>query len=245
MSECLNSHIVICNWNEKGDAIIKELHSSVHKVKKPIVIITKNPQIIPSSAEEEYEKVFIISGDPTDENILKRASLESADSAIVLSDFDRGEYADAYSIIIALAIEGINKDIYTIVELQKSRNKIHFKNSYVDEIICVEEITEKLAAQSTLNHGISYVYLHLLSATLDTNEIYIIPLPDKIKGMEFSKLMHKMTSSDIGIILIGYISDNKVFINPKKDESLIVLKPGDKLITIAYEKPEPADFEEI
>ncbi len=238
MDSCLNSHIVICNWNDKGDTIIKELHSNVHRNKKPIVIITRDPQSVPSSTEEEYQKVFIISGDPSDEKILRRASLDTADSAIVLSDFERGEYADAYSIIIALAIETINSDVHTVVELQKSRNKIHFKNSHVDEIICVEEITEKLVAQSAISHGISSIYLHLLSATLDTNEIYIIPVPRHFCGLSFRGAMKRVLSDKAEFILIGYMSGGQIYINPAKDESGHELKEGDRLITIAYSCPE-------
>lgn len=243
INQGIHSHVVICNWNQHADSIVKELHADVIRTKRPIIIITPNPADVPSAHHRAYQGVFIINGDPTDERFLRRAHLDTADSAIILADRRKGESADAYSIIIALAVESINPDVYTIVELLNHRNKIHFAHTQVDELVCVEEISEKVIAQSAITHGISEVYLHLLSATRDSNEIYIVPVPAFMSGWSFGRVT-RWLDGKINIIPIGFINTGeRLVINPEKPESAR-LEPGARLIVLAYEEPDLTTFKE-
>ena len=182
----VSNHYVICNWNDLGDEIIRQLHAAVVGDKRPIVIVTDRPQDIPRAepegTDDPYQDVFVIPGDPASDRILARANIAEAETAIVLSTPTDPDQADMRSVLIALAIEAIEPRVHTIVELLKSKNRIHFQHTSVDEVVCVDELTEKLLAQSAMTHGLSEFYTHLLTATEDTNEVYVTGGPPAYVG---------------------------------------------------------------
>ena len=51
-------HVVICNWNSKGEAIIKELHSRVVRGKRLVVIVTDKK--LPERAGAAWRGVFTV-----------------------------------------------------------------------------------------------------------------------------------------------------------------------------------------
>jgi len=223
-SGTLCGHYVICNWNDLGDEIIRQLHASVVREKKPVVIVTDQPeQVLPRQLQADarregaggpeddpYHGVFVVPGDPTSDHVLARADVKHAETAIVLSDPREGDFADTKSVLIALAVEAIEPRVHTIVELLNSRNRIHFKHTLVDEIVCMDELTEKLLAQAALTHGLSEFYMRLLTATDDTNEVYVVDVPEEFveKGCTYravEKAICEYEREDL--VLVGVQTD--------------------------------------
>ncbi len=267
-SGVLNDHIVICNWNDMGEEIIHQLHAEVVGDPRAIVIITEHPEKVPmqepSGASDPFHNVFVIPGDPTRDRILARASIELANTAIVLSDPEEGEHADTKSILIALAIEAIEPKVHTVVELLHSRSRMHFRHTQVDEVVCVDELAEKLLAQAALTHGLTEFYLRLLTATRDTNEVYVIDVPEGFVGRSFRDLERALIDYDdeecilVGVQVREEASErsrqsfssrrqrSRLTINPptRRLQSGSLLKgrdylfqTGDRIYVIAYCKP--------
>jgi len=204
----LCNHFVICNWNDLGDDIVRQLHAAVTGDMRPIVIVTETPEAVPQTEStvvpDPYRNVFVIPGDPTSDRILARANIAAADTAIVLSDPSQGPHADTKSVLIALAIEAIEPQVHTIVELLSSKNRIQFQHTSVDEVICVDELTEKLLAQAAITHGLSEFYTRLLTATDDTNEVYAIDVPEAFHGKTYRELEAALISyTEEDVILVG------------------------------------------
>ena len=204
----LTDHFVVCNWNDLGDSIIRQLHASVVRDPRAVVIVTDQPENVPraepEAGEDPYHNVFVIPGDPTSDKILARANIAQADTAIVLSDPREGEYADTKSVLIALAIEAIEPRVHTIAELLHSRSRIHLRYTQVDEVVCVDELTEKLLAQAALTHGLSEFYTHLLTATEDTNEVYVVDVPESCVGRTYREIEQALADyEDADVILVG------------------------------------------
>ncbi len=204
----LANHFVICNWNDLGDEIIRQLHAPVVGDCRPIVIVTDRPEAVPQfepeGDDDPYRNVFVIPGDPASDRILARAGIDRADTAIVLADMREPEHADTRSVLIALAIEAIEPRVHTIVELLKSRNRIHFQHTSVDEVVCIDELTEKLIAQAALTHGLSEVYVRLLTATEDTNEVYVVQVPPAYVGKPYRALEKALVEyEEEAVVLVG------------------------------------------
>ena len=51
----IRDHYVICNWNDLGDAIIRELHASVLGERRAIVIVTDQPERVPQAEPETHD----------------------------------------------------------------------------------------------------------------------------------------------------------------------------------------------
>jgi voltage-gated potassium channel len=204
----LHEHYVICNWNESGDTIVRELHSGVVDDGRPILVVTDHPEDVPAAepadGPDPYHNVFVVPGDPANDRILARADLAGAKTVVVLADSRDGEYADARSVLIALAVEAVNPSIHTIVQLRNARNRVHLEHTSVDEVVCVDELAEKLVAQSAITHGLTEFYTRLLTATEDTNEVYLTAVPASFVGRTYRELEQAFIAyEEEDLILVG------------------------------------------
>jgi len=260
----IKNHVVICNWTAKADVIVRQLHDeSVHN-KSPIIVVTETPEQVPKSTDKAYRGVLIIGGDPADKEILERADIRTAKTAVILSDDSDLENADSKSILIQLAIDSINPNVHTIVELVKSSSELYFRYTHVNEIICLEQLAEKLLSQAALTPGLADVYMNLLTQSSDTNEIYLEELPESFIGHTYEEVEKKIISiEEKDIILIGWstevekrvngevvlssrgepIFEKEIIINPRSSTNSDYskkhkFKKGDLLFIISYEKPE-------
>ena len=265
----LEGHIIICNWSEKTDLLIGELHDASLDRKRPIIIITENPHEVPDfDADDSYRGIMIVKGNPSHEESLKRAGINSASTVIILADRELGDSADTKTIMTAIAIDHIEPKVHVVAEVILSSNVPYFSYTLVNEIICLELLTERLLAQSCLTPGISFIFSDLLTQSRDTNEIYVEDIPKKYIGKTYLGLKTAivgMVKEDIILIGIGgkakvlnnagepvFNSDGKhaikdfLSINPKSNINSngseyhkdYILKEGDKAYIIAYTKPD-------
>ncbi|MFW6159320.1 MAG: TrkA-related ion transporter, partial [Planctomycetota bacterium] len=244
----LKNHIVICNWNEKGVPIIGELHAEIVKDKRPIVVISEGADAadLPDEADlPEFEDVYLVKGDPANEVILKRANVHHAYSVVVLADPEEGELADAKSILIAMAVRSVcqaagAEKTHICVEGIAPQNVAHLRRAGADEIVSASDFSMMLLAQSTLAHGLSTVYRDLLTVSGETNEIYILPVPDEFVGKSFADLGTAMLANadaENPTILIGVATEDGIHVNPPPGE-FERFSEGDKAVVIAFERPD-------
>ena len=264
----IEEHIIICNWSKKADLLISELHDASLDKKRPIIIVSENPQDIPDFDENEiYRGIMIVKGNPSHEETLKRAGINSASTVIILADRALGDVADTKTIMTAIAIDHINSSIHVVVEVLQSSNVPYFSYTHANEIICLELLTERLLAQSCLTPGISFIFSDLLTQSSDTNEIYVEDIPSKYIGKTFQELKEAIINlTEIDVILIGIGGEKKALnevgeiefnhasepfidkflsINPKSYDNSnnteyhkdYIMNEEDKIYLISYIKP--------
>ena len=264
----VEDHIIICNWTNKSDLLVKELHDPSIEQRRPIIIITDHPQDVPDFEEDEtYRGIMIVKGNPSNEDSLKRAGLENAATVIILADEKLADVADTKTIMTAIAIDHITPDVHVVAEILSSSNLPFLDYTFVNEIICLELLTERLLAQSCLTPGVSFIFAELLTQSRDTNEIYVEDIPADYIGKTFQELRKAIVSiekQDIILIGLGSTSEktNKsgeiildhhgnpvmekiLIINPKANKKSTsgtfhkdyLLRDEDEIYLIAYTKP--------
>jgi voltage-gated potassium channel len=205
-----------------------------------------------------YPQVWLLTGEATDNEVLEVADIQDADTAIILADYEEGSAADSKTLLVALAMKTKNPEVYTCAELVEPRNQQHFRGTRVDELVVINEVSEKLLAQSAMNHGITDFYEHLLKFSADTNEVYRLPLEDEFAGMQFIDLFKRFAQQ--GVILIGVVRQipqrdkddgtvrnskgkilyqEEILVNPRKDYQFQWSDEGkDSVLVIATKKPQ-------
>ena len=285
-------HLVICNWSDKGINILRQVRDPSTGFSQPIVIVSEQANTIGIGNDKAlFEDVWAVVGDPTLAGVLSRADIQHAETVLILADTgianettgngvltldwqtgpgtfspemsNHTSLIDAKTILVGMTIEAMCKHTYTCVELLDARNKVHLERTHINEVICGQEFSSKLLAQASVCHGLTKVHQHLLTATGNTNEIYISELPESFIGQTFETAKRRVRTLPEDLILLGFqratptgqvnrfgqkLYTTRLFLNPnngsgrKRGSGQTTLQRGDKLIIMAYRKPNLAEL---
>lgn len=216
------NHIVIIGWNEKTSELIE----TFQKIKP-----YKNLVLIDDTLEESplIENLHFIRGNPTIDRTLVKANIEHADAAIITANQHKNESdADMHTILILLALKGINPDLYTVIELVTGLQLNNAKRAGADEIIKSYQLSSHLMMNSYLaKYGLSSVYSELNPA--NGNYFKIVPIPEELIGVTFHAASHALLEKEL--LLIGIKKGDKTKLNPPISQ---VLHQDDLLILITH-----------
>lgn len=221
-----NNHIVICGWSTKGEEILRELHADEVEDKRPVVILADLER-----SPTRDELVTWVRGNPATGEDLIRAGIDRADTAIILADLVSGdsEDADAKTLLTTLAVESINPNCYTCVEVIKSENRQHFERTKADELVVSAELTGALLASSAVTHGLSRVVTDLITHPVG-NEFYEMSAPSDVVGKTFMEALTHLKDSHDCIPMAVSKNGSDYEINPARDRTI---QENDRFLVIA------------
>ncbi len=227
----LAGHTLVCGWNSSADLIVKRIHDE--NPDEPIVIVCDRAQ-----APRTGKNLYWVKGDHTKADILEKAHIKKAITAIVLADTDSAggskELADARTILSVLTIESIHPDIHSAAELLDPSNKGHLKRANVDEIVISGELSGTILSRVSENKGLSRVIKSLIEVG-DGSDLYRVEdLPEEIKSRSFGELYLEVYQSK-NYILFGFEdASGEFYLSPPSDSKLDVAVA---LYIISEEKP--------
>jgi voltage-gated potassium channel len=221
-------HIVICGWSGKGAEIIRELRAREVHDRRPIVVLA-NLENDPTKVDD----VEFYRGDPSDQEDLLRAGIDRCTMAIVLADESTPAATDAErdarTLFTVLAVETVNADAYTCVEVIRSENRRHFTNTQANELVISAEVTGALLAGSAANPGLSRVVTNLVTHPED-QEFYRIPVPSDLVGRSVLDALTTLKKRS-DALLVGIVRGmDDYHLNPEIDR---LLEADDSLLVIS------------
>lgn len=238
----LEDHIVIVGWSQRVGRIIRELRyaeESSGSESRPLVVIAhpEDTASISDSDAGEMSRVYFIYGDPRLPSVLERACLRSSASMILPAFFRAGTHSDGEGVLVLLNALRVNPRLKVCIEVAdathaeivKSVSRIDLSGSKV-EVVSFESVSERLLAQSAVNHGVIGVFDELLSYEGDTNEFYAVTLHSSWVGATFKELSDACFERGIIAVGIGFAS-GQVSINPSNRDEIV--REGDRLWHIA------------
>ena len=242
----MSDHLVLCNWSPRALDFIREVHSGIVNDTRPVVIVHDNPDevVLPDKQDEAaFNDVYIVKGDPANEVILRRAKVAQAHSVVILADDRQGEHADGKTIVCCIAVKGVctqERQPNIVAECQDPKYRQHMRKSGADEIISAADFGLRLMARASLFHGMTRVYQELLSVRRDANEMYMVPVPDTLVGMDFvaaaSVFLPDRTNMK-ACLLIGIYRGETMMLNPVGGEAGPLCE-GDELILLSQNLPD-------
>lgn len=143
MTAAICNHIVVCGWNDRAPGVVRSLRKLVSRT---ILIVHTDIQR-PTREVGQLDDVFVILGDPTRPEVLEQADVRHARTVLVLADDALGLSSDARSVKLALLVERLQPEVYTVVEVRDIQNKAHFAWTMVDDLVTDQEIAVKMLAQ--------------------------------------------------------------------------------------------------
>jgi voltage-gated potassium channel len=220
-------HVLICGWSPKGAEIIRDYRSKEVESTNEIVILA-DLETDPIDAD----KVTFIRGNPSNADDLRRAGIERVKTAIILSDLSSGgtdpDDLDARALLTTLAVESLNPDCYSCVEVVKSENRQHFERTHANELVVSAELTGSLLAASARTHGLSALIADLLTHP-EGQEFYRIDTPPELVGSTVGDALVALKLNADSLLVGVYRDETNVDINPARER---VLEVGHGLLVI-------------
>lgn len=257
MPEHMSKHFVICNWNDRADRIVSELHSEQGAPNSEIIVIA-NQDVNQTQyrGKAEYENVTFIKSDPSLHDVLRVCNAHHAQAVVIIADEEfHSEDPDGNSALIALAIRRLCDDgkippPHIVSEALDHRRIAHLRDAGVHEVVCAHDFGLGILAQSSLHPGLSEVYNRLLTYSDATNEIYIVDdVPEIFHGLTFadaSVVFANNRCKGNPSILIGVKRGTDIYLNARQDErqreKLGEIRDGDSLIAISFDPPDLKRF---
>lgn len=215
----MNRHVIICGFGRNGQQAGETLR--VQGV--PYVVIEKNEATLEKISHENNNVVFI-TGDGTDDEVLKRAGVERARSLITTLP------VDADNVFIVLSARSLNPDIHIISRASDSNSTPKLKKAGADNVIMPDKIGGTHMATLVTKPDV-IEFIDFLSGeegeSIHMESVGYDQLPSEIRN---KSLQDVMGWKKTGVNCIGIKNaEGKFVINPPRDT---VIHPGMKVIVL-------------
>jgi len=253
-------HIVLCGWNNNAEEIVEGLIRSLPTEKLHLILVNELSEEEVESLKYKFQEpgFRFLRGDFTREDVMARANITQARSAILLADTSGQhslEKADERTILGTLAIKSMAPEVKTCAELLNPENKQHLRRANVDEIVVRGEHIGNLLAGAATSPGLPRVIFSLLSPE-EENNLWKVEIPPRFLGKtagelaayfkkEHQALLIALINERKGLALENILTDDYSAIDQfikrkfeeaekdifgRKERVLITLNPADDLL---------------
>jgi voltage-gated potassium channel len=229
----LKGHIIICGFSNKAAILSTEFLIDPAFKNSEILIVSEKANLTDLVARGiKTERISILKEDFTRVETLKKAGVEHAVAAIILSERGKNRSTqdiDARTLLAALTIEKINPKIHTSAEIYHEEYAEHLKMGGVEDVVLQGEVSGKLLARVAMHEGLLAFFKDLLSRESGNTLTFIEP-PEELIGLNIDKAMG-LLHNQIGFIVVGVKpKDTDLLVNPKQHtvqetDQLLVINP--------------------
>lgn len=232
----LQGHVVVCGWNRSGPVLVAELFAPGNPKGRAVVIVHETGTTVELPGGLPRQDVHLITGDATRVDTLLAAGIQRASVAICLtddllprSDADR----DARTVLTALTIERLNREVFCCAELTDRQNESLLKMHGVEEIIVGDWYAGVILGAVGRNRGLVAVLDDILTSTRG-NAFYKVRIPSHLPPRTVRE-WHALLASDHDAILVSvewWLAEGRyrTEVNPPSTASV---EERDRLVVIA------------
>ena len=209
----LSDHYVICGYGRMGKIIAKELKNE--KVK--FVAIEKILTV------HEKEEAFVVTGDATQDEILKEVGIERAKGLITVLP------TDAENLYVVLSAKGLNPSLFIVARAGEEGSEQKLLRAGADRVISPYHIGGLRIAHTVLKPAVvDFIELATKSGNIDLQlEEIAIPELSDYSGLSLDQCGF---GKELGVIIVAIKKPNgDMKFNPTY---LTLIEPGDTLIAL-------------
>ena len=206
----LTDHVVILGWNSYGPNLVKALSKTLLE-RSSLVLVND----LPPDAREELsfklelgEKLHFVFGNPTQENVLHRASPAVAKLVyILIQEGMSPKEADQQSLYAALTLRSLAPKVLIYAEVALAENREHLLRAGVNETVIQGEVTSLLLGMLGANPAMWPFFQSMLGAREEGCLAYR-SLSHEERSLSWGDFLKK-TISDSGILPLALCHQSK------------------------------------
>jgi len=195
----LKNHMVICGWSRIAEQLLDTLASlptgdtisAIFHQRTECVLIGELDPVLVTNLLARYKvlNLHYVRGNWTDEAILKRASVQFAQTVVLLPDESLKDVdeMDKKTILSTLSVKALNHQVRLVTHIMKPENKLFLERAQADDVLLSDEFTGYLLASHTLANGIPYAMQEMLSGE-GSNRLSTVQIPTGFRGKTVGEL---------------------------------------------------------
>ncbi|MBQ1662813.1 MAG: NAD-binding protein [Treponema sp.] len=236
----MKGHFIICGWRPGFDKILEAVMvSNPDILSDMIVLVNEAPaeQIEQLKSQIQFKDINYVAGDFADAAVLKRAFVQTAKRALVLSDQSKKRTeleTDSQTVLAVLAMKNENASMYIAAEIIDKKFEEHLQLAHCDEILLTQEYEHGLLATASSGLGYSNVIKSLIGEDAESG-IIIDDIPGSFEGKPYKDLLSHVAEKS-GEVLVGLLLNTRQ--SSKKDVqatdtqaiNVPLLTPGDDFV---------------
>lgn len=199
----LTKHFILCGWKPDMEKIISViLSNNPDLTPDQIVLINEAPPeaVAQLRSVAQLKELNYISGDYSNEEILKKALVKTAERVLVLSDSSKSSTqleTDSRTVLAVLAIKNMNPRAYVAAEIYDAKFESHLNLAHCDEIILTTEYEYNLLATASSGQGFSNI-IRTLIGTDSSVGVSVEAIPHHFIGKTYGEFAAEQTASKEG-----------------------------------------------
>jgi len=218
----IKRHLVICGWKNEMPSLLQQILKVNRTLNAENIVLVS--MVEPAAVENlrtipELQNIVFVRGDYVDEAVLHRANVRRAAKVLVLADSSISaspQEIDSRSVMTAMTIKAISKDISTCVELIDAKFERFLRSVYCDEVFLAREHNRMLLANASAASGVSHIIRDILD--IEQKRLVTTEFPPRFVGGTFASLSEYFMGAERSI-LIG-ILENTGNIYHRRTEAL-------------------------
>lgn len=219
----MEGHFVLCGWRPGFEKILETVLVSNTEITPDMIVLVNEAPVEQMEALRDdirFKEVHYVAGDFTDESTLKRAYIETAARAMVISDQSK-KYSeletDSRTVLAVLTMENLNRGIYVVAELKSAKFEKHLRMAHCDEIILTQDYEYSLLATASSGAGYSNVIKSLISDDADSG-ILIFDIGKEMIGKTYAELRKaELANKKEKGVLVGLLLNSGNFHQRRKE----------------------------
>jgi voltage-gated potassium channel len=202
-----SQHVVICGWNDAAENMLRSLSERLDQ-NKPVVLVGNYTLDFFESLQARFSTIDLkfVRGEPSQEEVLRRANVPGAYHIFILADNALAEQsADDRVVIIANAVHYlVNEHKRITVQLISSNNKNLLRRLGIENILIYEELGGFILANNALEKNSLNLYENLLREK--RNVVQTMMIPSMFVGRTYVELFQYMYQHE-GHLMMGIFTE--------------------------------------
>ena len=207
----LTDHLILCGWNPNGERFLDSIQHLSGAKKQDLVLINELNEEEVTQLKNRYQgmRIHFVSGDFTQEEILNRASIQDADTVMVIPNSTGSEVAtfDEKTIFATLTIKSMDPSIRVVAYLLDRENLTHIKRADADEVVVGDDFSAHILASHVVDPGVPQIANQLIESN-SKSRFKRVAIPSQFVGQSYDALFDHFKDKD-GVILIGVFAEDE------------------------------------
>lgn len=205
-------HIGILGWNSRAEDIIAVVEDEAIRHDRSLVLINRHSADEMESIKTKYHQLRLkfVFGDPTDEEVLRRASMDAAYAAIIIPDSENAgdNRPDEKTMLAALTMKSLNSKAIVVAHILDPANESHLRKANADHVVVDSKYSGYLVGAHVTSPGVPETFDMLLRGQQGI-QIQRRSVPAAFVGKTFAELSSHFKSNQ-DCILLGFIKESQV-----------------------------------